>query len=86
MTGGGIGAYLKSKSKMSLISGIGSGVLLALAFMNESLPTALGVAVCLLLVFGSRYWKSKKFMPSGVLGVVSAIAGIVFAMGMNGRV
>ena len=67
--GGGILGYVKSKSKVSLISGGISGLLLLilaiaiyLGYSWASLVAAVVVAL-LTVVFIIRWFKTKKFMP-----------------------
>ena len=85
--GGGIG-FLKSKSKVSLFSGLGSAALLLVAyFVSRANPTgglaiALGSAIALCAVFLMRLKKTGKFMPAGLMGIVSAVAAVVFALGL----
>jgi uncharacterized membrane protein (UPF0136 family) len=75
---GGIIGYTKAASRPSLIAGLASAlaavVALALSFQNARLGMGLGsaVAALLLLFFGYRFaLKTRKFMPSGLLAVVS---------------
>ena len=75
---GGIIGYTKAASRPSLIAGLASALAallaLALSFQNASLGMGLGsaVAVLLFLFFGYRFAvKTRKFMPSGLLAVVS---------------
>eukprot|EP00871_Galdieria_phlegrea_P004534 jgi/Galph1/5081/GphlegSOOS_G3768.1 len=84
MAGGGIGAYIKTKSTASIGSGIVSGVLLGYAWYEKSLSLALVVSLVLCVVFAIRYNKTKKLMPAGVLGIISAFASVVFAIGLRG--
>ncbi|MGK7910996.1 MAG: TMEM14 family protein [Synechococcus sp.] len=87
--GGGIG-FLKSKSKVSLLSGLGSAALLVVAYIvSRANPTgglaiALGCAIALCAVFLMRLKKTGKFMPAGLMGIVSAIAAVVFGWGLLG--
>ncbi|MEL7083931.1 MAG: TMEM14 family protein [Cyanobacteria bacterium P01_A01_bin.3] len=87
--GGGIG-FLKSQSKVSLFSGLGSAALLLVAYIvsrgssTGGLAIALGCAIALCAVFLMRLKKTGKFMPAGLMGIVSAIAAIVFALGLMG--
>ena len=67
--GGGILGYVKSKSKVSLISGGISGLLLLIlavaiysGYSWASLVAAVVVAL-LTVVFIIRWFKTKKFMP-----------------------
>lgn len=79
VAGGGIGAFVKSGSKMSAISGVTAGALLGLAYFKSSIPIALGTAAALSAVFGIRLAKSKKFMPSGMLMTLSVLFALFFA-------
>ena len=75
---GGVVGYRKVKSKMSLISGLVSGVLLIAsgAIAQSGIVwgywSALIVTSLLLVVFSMRLIKTKKFMPAGVM----LVAGI----------
>ncbi|KAK4533914.1 hypothetical protein CCYA_CCYA20G4796 [Cyanidiococcus yangmingshanensis] len=84
MAVGGVGAYLRTKSKASVVSGLTAAVLLGVAYSQSSTALALGVAVALTVVFGIRYSKSKKLMPSGILGGVSAVVAIFLAIALSG--
>lgn len=79
VAGGGLGAFLKSGSKMSAISGVTAGALLAFAYVKSSVPIALGTAAALSAVFAIRLAKTKKFMPSGMLMTLSVAFAIFFA-------
>ena len=85
--GGGIG-FLKSQSKASLFSGLASAALLIVAYIVGrsnaigGLAIALGSAIALCCVFLMRLKKTGKFMPAGLMGMASAIAGIIFALGL----
>ena len=75
---GGIIGYTKAASRPSLIAGLASAVAailaLALSFQNPELGMGLGsaIAVLLFLFFGYRFAaKTRKFMPAGLLAVVS---------------
>lgn len=76
---GGIGAFLRSGSKPSIISGVAAGVVLAAAYVKDSVPLALGTAVALAAVFAVRLVKTKKFMPAGMLAMASVAAALFFA-------
>ncbi len=81
---GGILGYAKAGSRTSLISGLVSGILLIVAGiayqqnMAWGLPLAAVVTVALIGVFAVRYFKTRKFMPSGlmVLAGLLAVAGL----------
>ncbi len=84
---GGIIGYAKVRSQASLISGMGSGVALAIAWwvslQNPTLGLALAtiLALALLIVFGIRFRKTGKFMPAGLLAILSLGATVLFAIG-----
>lgn len=79
VAGGGIGAFLRSGSKPSVISGVAAGIVLAAAYVKDSVPIALGTAIALAAVFAIRLAKTKKFMPAGMLCIVSVAAAAFFA-------
>lgn len=80
---GGAMGFLKVKSKMSLIAGMISAALLAtcysIANRNPQTGFLLGQVVCglLLAMFAFRLYKTKKFMPSGLMLILSA-AELIF--------
>lgn len=80
---GGIIGYRQANSKMSLISGSISGILLLIAGILLVQGSVVGlwlsriVALVLVIVFISRLVKTKKFMPAGlmvIVGVATVIA------------
>lgn len=79
IAGGGIGAFLRTGSKPSIISGVIAGIVLAGAYLKDNVPLALGTAAVLTLVFGIRLFKTKKFMPAGMLCIASLAAAAFFA-------
>lgn len=77
---GGILGFVRAQSKASLISGVLSAlfavVALVLAVMRSpfGFPLGLTLALCLFVLFGYRYaLRNRKFMPSGLLAVVSLV-------------
>jgi uncharacterized membrane protein (UPF0136 family) len=77
---GGVMGFVRARSKASLISGLLSAVFavvaLVLAYMGYGFgfPLGLTLALCLFVLFGYRYaLRSRKFMPSGLLAVVSLV-------------
>ncbi|MBN8247010.1 MAG: TMEM14 family protein [Verrucomicrobia bacterium] len=72
---GGLVGFLKAGSKVSLITAVVSAVLLVLVLRGLLpflvAPVELGALVA---VFGIRYSKGRKFMPSGMLAAVTAVA------------
>lgn len=85
---GGIMGFVKGKSKPSLIAGAGSAAVLfgCFAYSYSDVKMALGAAfaVALLLeaVFAMRLAKTKKFMPSGALLILSGIFQVIFIFGI----
>jgi uncharacterized membrane protein (UPF0136 family) len=79
IAGGGLGAYIRTKSTMSGVSGAISGLVLAAAFATENTPLALGTAVALSIVFAVRYAKTGKVVPAGALCLASIIFAAAFA-------
>jgi len=77
---GGFMGYRKAGSRPSLIAGIASdGLLLAAAlliFMGHPLGAKLAMAVTALLLvfFGVRWLKGRKFMPAGLMALCSTAA------------
>lgn len=80
IAGGGIGAYFKTKSAISAGSGLVSGALLAYAFSSGNIGLALFTACALTGVFGVRYAKTGKVMPSLVLCLVSITFAVLFGV------
>jgi uncharacterized membrane protein (UPF0136 family) len=76
---GGIMGFLKAQSKASLISGVISGALLGVAYYvagrNAMQGMVMGAVICILLciVFGIRLKKTGKFMPAGLLLILSVV-------------
>ena len=85
---GGVMGYLKAKSKVSLLAGIGSGIGLIISwfiFRQEplvGLGLATLIALLLVIVFIIRFFRTRSFMPSGLMTVFSIAATAVFVMGL----
>lgn len=68
--GGGVMGYLKSQSKVSLISGGVSGLLLLLlagmihSGVSWAKPIAVGIIALLIVIFIIRWFKTKKLIPA----------------------
>lgn len=84
---GGIFGYVKAGSLPSLISGLVSGGLLvtggiALAQgMSWGLLLSTVVTIALIIVFAIRLWKTRKFMPAGLMIVAGVAALLGLALG-----
>ena len=77
---GGYMGYIKAGSKISLISGILSGILIFVGIYLSASNHQLGLGIIaatsgvLILTFAIRFMKTKSFMPSGMLIILSLIA------------
>lgn len=73
---GGVMGYLKAGSKVSLITSAAFGAILALCAAGILRPAWIADVVIgfLLVFFGSRYAKTRKFMPGGLMAAASALA------------
>lgn len=91
---GGVMGYLKAKSKVSLFSGLGSGIALLVAWIvcRQAAMAGLGlatlIALVLFVVFILRFLKTRAFMPAGLMMVFSFAATVVFLLALlaNGGV
>ncbi|UIE39160.1 TMEM14 family protein [Leptodesmis sichuanensis] len=87
---GGIVGYIKASSQQSLISGLVSGIALAIAWFlslqNPSAGFALAtfLALGLLIVFAIRFRKTGKLMPAGLMAALSLVAMVIFAVSWLG--
>ncbi|HWE36552.1 MAG TPA: TMEM14 family protein [Isosphaeraceae bacterium] len=85
LAAGGIMGYVKAASRPSLIAGVASAVLVAIGLalaasgIRGGFWLAGAVAIALTVLFGVRYGKSGKFMPSGMLGLVSVVVVALLA-------
>ena len=83
---GGIMGFVKAHSKASLLSGVGLGLgLLASGYgvshgAPDSLIVAIVIAALLLVLFAFRYVKTRRFMPAGVLAILSLAAVIILGL------
>ena len=87
---GGLIGYLKASSRASLVAGSLSAAAafaaLALSIQNTSwgVPLGLLLSIVLFILFGYRYAaKTRKFMPSGLLAVVSLVVIAVMFLVMD---
>ena len=88
VTMGGAMGFVKAKSKASLISAVVADVLLIAAFvlcvaynLSSGLLAGAFVGLLLTVVFIIRTHKTKKFMPSGMMLILSAIETILLVVG-----
>ena len=75
LLGGGLMGFLKAGSKISLITSAAFALPLVLCALGIITPIYIAEILIGLLavVFGVRFAKGKKFMPSGMMLVLSAI-------------
>jgi uncharacterized membrane protein (UPF0136 family) len=73
---GGLIGFLKAKSKVSLIMSVGFAIALSLCAANIIFrPYVADILLVVLLgVFVARLAKTKKFMPAGLMLVITIIA------------
>jgi uncharacterized membrane protein (UPF0136 family) len=73
---GGLIGFLKGKSKVSLIMSVAFAAALSLCATNIiAMPRLADVLlVALLVVFALRLAKTKKFMPAGLMLVITLVA------------
>src|SRR5262245_43457533 len=89
MVVGGIVGYVKVGSKASLLSGVGMGLaLLACGYgvwrhSERCLDVAEVIAALLVVLFAVRYAKTRRFMPAGMLAVLSLLAVVIFGMALR---
>jgi uncharacterized membrane protein (UPF0136 family) len=75
LVAGGLMGFLKAKSKVSLITSVIFAVPLVLTALHYTPLLVADVVIGLLIVvFGIRFAKGKKFMPSGMMVLMSVIA------------
>ena len=88
---GGIIGYKSAGSKVSLISGTICGLLLLLAaylqFQGQILGLTLAVVITsiLVVVFAIRLFKTRKFMPAGLMVALGVIALAIMLFQLIGR-
>jgi uncharacterized membrane protein (UPF0136 family) len=87
---GGLIGYLKAGSRPSLIAGSISALValvalgLSLKYKNYGIVLGLLLSISLFILFGYRYAvKTQKFMPSGLLAVVSLVVLAVMFLIMD---
>lgn len=89
MLAGGVMGYVKAQSKMSLIMGIISGIVISLGvYLIKNSPRAgyaviAGMSGLLAVSFLMRFLKTQAFMPSGMLLGLSVVMLIVAVVQMG---
>ncbi|WP_375473933.1 TMEM14 family protein [uncultured Nostoc sp.] len=77
---GGVIGYIQAKSRVSLLSGSISGLLLILAAYFQlqgqtwGAILALLVTAVLVVIFAFRLIKTRKFMPAGLMTILGLLA------------
>src|SRR5437773_12558899 len=73
---GGVIGFLKAGSKVSLITSVVSAALLSLCAAHVVFQPYMAdiLLAALLVVFGMRLTKTKKFMPSGLMLILTVAA------------
>ncbi len=73
---GGLVGFLKAGSRISLNMSLAFAVALSLCAMGVLNITHLAdvLMLALLIVFGMRFAKTKKFVPGGLMAVVTIVA------------
>ncbi|MBI3879154.1 MAG: TMEM14 family protein [Verrucomicrobia bacterium] len=81
LVAGGLIGFLKAGSKISLIMSLAFGIPIALeAWGKLSVPHLADILIAVLLVFfGMKFVKGKKFMPAGLMTIAS-IAALVLRL------
>ena len=76
LVAGGLVGFLKGKSQASLIASLVFAAVLILCDMGILFQRHVTdiVLVILLLFFGLRYAKSRKFMPGGLMTILTLVA------------
>ncbi len=80
LVGGGLFGFFKARSKVSLITSVVAAALLVITAIPNFLSPGFArgfadvVMAALLVVFGIRLAKTKKFVPSGLLLVITLAA------------
>lgn len=76
LVAGGLVGFVKAQSKMSLLTSLGFAALLVLCAVRI-IPDPIVAditLVVLLIFFGMRFVKTKKFMPMGLMTVATVVA------------
>jgi len=75
LVAGGAAGYLKAKSRVSLYTSLGSAAVLTLCATRIIPPIVADILMGLLIVvFAIRLAKTRKFMPAGLMLVLTGLA------------
>ena len=76
LVAGGMVGFVKAQSKMSLLTSLGFAALLVLCALRIIPDAKIAdiILIVLLIFFGMRVAKSKKFMPMGMMTVATVLA------------
>jgi uncharacterized membrane protein (UPF0136 family) len=78
LVAGGLMGFFKAGSRVSLIASLVSAAILSLAATGVLFPAAIDLVLAVLLVlFGIRLSKTRKFMPSGLMLVLTAMTMVL---------
>ena len=71
--------YIKAKSKASIIASTISAIPLILVGLKVLQSTLASIVLAVLLIlFGTKYIRSGKFMPSGIMCIITLITFLVW--------
>ena len=75
LVAGGVMGFLKAGSKMSLLTSLAFAAVLALCNANIIQVRHLAdiILAFLIVFFGLRFAKGKKFMPMGLMAILTAV-------------
>ncbi|MBX3744684.1 MAG: TMEM14 family protein [Verrucomicrobiae bacterium] len=82
LVAGGVYGYVKARSMVSLVTSLVSGALLAAAALGLLGWAHAGdlILAILVVVFAIRYQKTRKFMPAGMLTLLTIAALVLRVM------
>ena len=75
LVAGGVMGLVKGRSRISLVVSVSAAALLSLCALDVvPFEFSTWILIALLVVFGWRLYKSRKFMPAGLLLILTALA------------